>query len=133
METWAFFIAIFVGAWVLQIILTYYQNQHYSQTVREMSSEHDSGYLGVGVIKKRLGIGSVVILVSNLAGKVVSAKELTGVTVFARFQPADDLIGKEVDQLVHLEQKDHRSQAISMAAERIRQQREKEENEQEDE
>jgi glucitol operon activator protein len=119
MDQWGILIIFFVGAWILQVFLSYYQNRHYGQTIREMSAAHDSGYLGVGVVKKRLGVGSVVILVSDLAGTIVEAKELTGVTVFSRFTPNAELNGKKIDQLYSLPGKDHRTKAIQMAADQI--------------
>ena len=119
MNQWGILILIFVCAWILQVILSYYQNRHYGQTIRAMSTAHDSGYLGVGVVKKRLGIGSVVILVSDLAGFVVEAKELTGVTVFSRFTPNTELNGKNIEQLYSLSGQDHRTKAIQMAANQI--------------
>ncbi|MXQ52379.1 transcriptional regulator GutM [Shimazuella alba] len=119
MDQWGILIIFFVFAWVLQVILSYYQNKHYGQTIRKMSAAHDSGYLGVGVIKKRLGIGSVVILVSDLSGLVVDAKELTGVTVFSRFTSNQELNGKKIEQLFALSGRDHRTKAIQMAANQI--------------
>lgn len=119
MDQWGILIILFVGAWILQVILSYYQNRHYGQTIREMSEAHDSGYLGVGVVKKRFGIGSVVILVSDLSGSVVDAKELTGVTVFSRFTSNLELQGKKIDQLFSLSGKDHRTRAVQMAADQI--------------
>jgi glucitol operon activator protein len=119
MDQWGILIIFFVFAWVLQVILSYYQNKHYGQTIRKMSAAHDSGYLGVGVIKKRLGIGSVVILVSDLSGLVVAAKELTGVTVFSRFTSNQELNGKKIEQLFALSGRDHRTKAIQMAANQI--------------
>jgi glucitol operon activator protein len=119
MSGWGTVIILFICAWVLQVILSFYQNRHYGQTVREMSTSHSSGYLGVGVIKKRFGIGSVIILVSDLSGKVVNAKELTGVTVFSRFKSTQKLIGRTIDQLLQTKETDDRTKAIKMAVERI--------------
>lgn len=119
MGEWGYLIIFFVCAWLLQIVLTFFQNKHYGQTVREMSMSYSPGYLGVGVVKKRLGVGSVIILVSDLSGKVVQAKEMTGVTVFSRFKPISDLIGKRVQNLHELTEDHHRARAIKMAAERI--------------
>jgi glucitol operon activator protein len=119
MSGWGPVIILFICAWVLQVILSFYQNRHYGQTVREMSTGHSSGYLGVGVIKKRFGIGSVIILVSDLSGKVVNAIELTGVTVFSRFKSTQKLIGRTIDQLLQTEGTDDRTKAIKMAVERI--------------
>lgn len=119
MDQWGILIIFFVCAWILQVILSYYQNRHYGQTIREMSAAHDSGYLGVGVVKKRLGVGSVVILVSDLSGLIVEAKELTGVTVFSRFTSNLELNGRKIEQLYSLPGKDHRTKAIQMAADQI--------------
>lgn len=132
MDRWGIFIAIFVAAWVLQILLTYRQNQYFSKTIRDLTHQYDSGYLGVGVVKKRLGIGSIVILVADLTGKVVHAQELTGVTVFARFRPLSEVIGQTLEQIFSRHEKGSRMEAIKMAAERIVEQKRKAEQNEND-
>lgn len=119
MDRWGIFIAIFVAAWVLQIILTYKQNQYFRKTIRDLTHQYDSGYLGVGVVKKRFGIGSIVILVADLTGKVVHGQELTGVTVFARFQPLSEIIGQPLEQIFTRKEQGSRMEAMKLAAERI--------------
>lgn len=98
MQWWNTAILLFIVAWFLQIALSYVQSKHYQQTVRAMSGQ-GSGFLGVGVAKRKLGIGSVVILVTDLSGVVTQAKELTGVTVFGRFKQASDFVGKTIHEL----------------------------------
>lgn len=125
MGQWGYLILFFVCAWILQIIFTLIQNRHYSQTIRELSERYSPGYLGVGVVKQRFGVGSVVILVSDLSGKIVAAKEMTGVTVFSRFRPISNLIGESVQRLSQTSGEDHRTRAIRMAAEQIMKEQEK--------
>jgi len=127
MGEWGYLILFLVGAWVVQIIFTIVQNKHFSQTVRELTNKHSPGYLGIGVKKQRFGTGSVVILVSNLKGKIVEAKEMTGVTVFSRFRSMPNFIGKDVEQLATMSDTHHQAQAIRMAAEKILQEKEKKE------
>lgn len=129
MGTWGTIILIFAGMWLVQVALTLVQSRHYSLTVREMSA-YGPGYLGVGVAKKRLGVGSVVILVSDLSGKVVEAREMTGVTLFARFRKEAGLVGKPLEAFEAEADGGSRAQAIQMAVKRIREQQRKKEQEQ---
>ena len=119
MGEWGYVILFLIGAWVLQIIFTIVQNRHFRQTVRELSNKHSPGYLGIGVKKQRFGTGAVVILVSDLSGMIVAAKEMTGVTVFSRFRSESSLLGKNVEDLTEMSETSQRAQAIKMAAEQI--------------
>ncbi|EXX86920.1 glucitol operon activator family protein [Paenibacillus darwinianus] len=98
MEWWNLLMLFFIGAWFLQIILSFFQSRHYQQTLRTMASQ-ELGFLGVGVVKKTLGVGSVVILVTNTDCVVTNAQELSGVTVFGRFRKADRFIGRQLDEI----------------------------------
>jgi glucitol operon activator protein len=109
---------LFIAAWFLQIALSFIQNRHYQQTVREMAHQ-GSGFLGVGVAKRRFGIGSVVILVTDRNQVVTQAQELTGVTVFGRFKPAADFIGRSLTEFAELSDQHSRQHAVKRAAEQI--------------
>jgi glucitol operon activator protein len=97
-QWWHTVMLLFIIAWFLQIIMTYFQSRHYQQTLKEMAAQ-GSGFLGVGVVKKRLGVGSVVILVTDTDYVVTNAQVLSGVTVFGRFQKADRFIGRQIDEI----------------------------------
>jgi len=116
--TWGTLIAIFAVAWFIQIALVRLQANHYERTLREMSDAR-SGYLGVGVDKRLLGAGKVVILVSDIHGTIVKAKEMAGVTLFARFKPADALIGHSVDAMEAMAKTGSRNKALLMAVRNI--------------
>jgi glucitol operon activator protein len=121
LQWWHSAILLFIIAWFLQIFLSFAQSKHYQQTVRTMSNQ-SSGFLGVGVVKRRLGIGSVVILVTDLNYVVTGARELTGVTVFQRFRKAEDFIGRTVNELEREGRTGSRYHAVKLAVERIKQQ-----------
>lgn len=123
MDPWGTLILVFVFMWLVQIFLTWLQTRHYRWTIREMSA-YGPGYLGVGVAKRKLGVGSVVVMVADLSGKVVEAREMTGVTLFARFRKNSELTGQSIAALESLQGEDSRISAIRMAAERIREQQE---------
>jgi glucitol operon activator protein len=122
---WGVIILIFVGLWGLQIGLTYFQSKHYKETLSEMSNR-PSGFLGVGVVKQKLGVGSVIILTCDQEGKITEAREMSGVTVFARFKPASQLIGHSIElHEQEMENPNNRMKAITMAISNIRKQMEK--------
>ena len=111
-------IGLFVGMWALQIGLTALQLKHYKKTVQEMS-KRSSGYLGVGVDKRKLGVGSVVILVCNKDGIVVDSKKMYGVTVFQRFSHYNELIDKHIDH-IDLREEDKLYAATQLAVKNIK-------------
>lgn len=75
----------FVSLWLLQIYVSTLQMKHYKTTVKDMS-RRDSGYLGVGIGKKKLGSGMVIILVTNKEGIVEGCRVMSGVTVFIKLK-----------------------------------------------
>jgi glucitol operon activator protein len=123
MDRWELVILVFVFVWILQVVFSYVQQRHYGLTVHNMCEQYKTGYLGVGVVKKRFGISSIVILVSDVAGVIVAAKEMTGVTVFSRFRPIREFAGKHMEELIVHSGGDYRSQAIQQAAMQLMQQK----------
>lgn len=95
---WVLFL-VFICLWLLQVWLTSRQVSHYRQTVQLMSNQ-ESGYLGVGVEKKRFGKGTVMIVVSDVTGQVIDCKVMSGVTVFSKFEEYKHFIGKSIHQRV---------------------------------
>lgn len=118
---WGALILVMVVAWVLQIALTILQSRHFSRTVKEMSNQ-SSGYLGVGVAKQKLGVGTVIILISDLSGKIIQAKEMTGVTVFSRFKPVCEFVGNQIETYEQIPKDRNRNKAIRLAVEKIKEQ-----------
>ncbi|WP_290768968.1 transcriptional regulator GutM [Halanaerobium sp.] len=87
---------IFVISWILQGVLTYFQIRNYKD---RMSTLGKVGYLGVGRMKKKLGRGRILLLVSNESGEVIKAEEMRGISVFTRFKEKNELIGYKIDEL----------------------------------
>lgn len=121
---WGWFIGVFVGIWLLQILLTSIQMKHYRTTVREMS-KRSSGYLGVGVHKQKLGIGIVIILVSDVNGIIIEGKVLSGVTVFARFKSLDTFNGLTLKECKDQVEDNPFGETVKMAVNKIYSQMEK--------
>ncbi|MEI3605152.1 transcriptional regulator GutM [Pseudogracilibacillus sp. SE30717A] len=114
---WGYIIIGFVLMWVLQIVLSAFQLKHYNKTIREMS-QGKSGYLGVGVDKRRFGVGSVVIIVCDKDGYVTESKTLEGVTVFQRFKENKTILNEHIDGLLN-DDHEHFSVATKMAVDKI--------------
>lgn len=114
---WGYLLAGFVGLWLLQIYLSTLQMKHYKKTVQVMS-RRDSGYLGVGVEKKKLGSGTVLILVTNTEGIVEECQVMSGVTVFIKFKKCKRFTGEHISML----HDDKWSVALEMAIEKIKKQ-----------
>lgn len=118
---WVIFIAIFIVLWLLQLFMTRRQMKHYHQTVREMSNRF-SGYLGVGVDRKRLGVGTILILVTDVEGTITDCRKMSGVTVFSKFKNCKRFKGLNILDL-HLSSDESKYQvALRIAIEKILQQ-----------
>ncbi|MFB9758431.1 transcriptional regulator GutM [Ectobacillus funiculus] len=119
---WAAFIFIFIVLWLFQLFMTMRQMKHYHQTIREMS-KHSSGYLGVGVEKKKLGIGSALIIVTDLEGIVIDCRIMSGVTVFSEFKNCKRFIGLDVFKLNVTDYESKYQLVLEMAVAKIQEQK----------
>ncbi|WKA53421.1 transcriptional regulator GutM [Planococcus shixiaomingii] len=124
---WGWVIAVFVGVWLLQFLLTKIQMKNYQETLRKLSSR-PSGYLGVGIQKQKLGIGAIAILVTDTEGIVVESQVMKGVTVFSRFQAFDQFNGLSITELKDQLEDDSLDIAFKMAIEKVEAQMEKKTN-----
>ncbi|WP_019120820.1 transcriptional regulator GutM [Brevibacillus massiliensis] len=124
---WGVFIAIFAALWVLQIGLTVVQSNHFKQQFHELRQQV-SGFLGVGVSKKRFGTGAVVILVTDEHGQVTRCRQMAGVSVFARFREVSGLIGKSLEECRVAAPKGPKQIALNMAIDKIKQEQAKQQN-----
>src|SRR5215216_4895388 len=85
--------------WALQIVGTYFQMRHYREVLGRITREGGEGYVGVGNAKARLGKGVILILVVDTSDMVVRALRMRGMTVFARFNEAPQLVGMKIGEL----------------------------------
>lgn len=97
---WLTYALLVLGlAWLAQIAGTYFQMEHYRKVLGGIREEGREGYVGVGNAKVRFGKGVILILVVGENGIVREALRMRGMTVFARFKEAPDLLGMELDEL----------------------------------
>ena len=80
---------------LVQAGLTYLQLKSYQRRVAELKH---LGILSVGSQKGRIGAGSIVIMVVDEQGQIVTCEEMKGRTVFARFKEREDLKGMRLDE-----------------------------------
>jgi glucitol operon activator protein len=74
--------------WILQGVLTYFQIKNFQIKLKDMK---EKGRVGLGTAKGRLGAGAIVILSVDETGRIVEARKMTGISVFARFKPFPEL------------------------------------------
>ena len=94
-----YLILILALLWALQIVGTYFQMRHYRQVLAGITREETGGYVGVGNAKARFGKGVILILVVDENDVVKRALRMRGITVFARFKEAPELVGMKIDEL----------------------------------
>src|SRR5215217_9613964 len=95
----AYVILLLALAWILQIIGTYFQMRHYREVLSGITREGGEGFVGVGNAKATFGKGVILILVSDGNDVVSRALRMRGMTIFARFKEAPDLVGMGLDEL----------------------------------
>ncbi len=94
-----YLILVLALVWALQIVGTYFQMRHYREVLGGITREGGEGYVGVGNAKARFGKGDILILVAGEDDLVRRALRMRGMTIFARFQEAPELVGMRLDQL----------------------------------
>lgn len=99
MGTIGYLILVLAVVWILQIVGTYFQMQHYRRVLGRITSEGDEGYVGVGNAKATFGKGVILILVSDEEGGIRKALRMRGMTILARFREVPDLVGMSLEEL----------------------------------
>lgn len=122
MMEYAGLIFLLVSCLVLQIGLSYFQQRSYHRVLNQMKERSD-GYLGVGVAraKFKLGAGVISVLVTDINGFILDYREMSGVSVFARFKQKQQLIGKSVSAVQNDLKGKQRTNAFQQAASLIKQ------------
>lgn len=113
---WRWVVLALAAAWGLQALLAYRQIADYRRTLRELYGSRADGYLGVGVQRRRLGAGAVVLLLADPSGCVVDGRVLSGVSVLARFRPLDDWNGHAAVDVIARVAALSRPSAVELAA-----------------
>jgi len=85
--------------WLLQMVGTFFQMRHYREVLGGITRAGGRGYVGVGNAKARFGKGVLLILVAGEDDIVRKVLRMRGMTVFARFQEAPDLLGLSLEEL----------------------------------
>jgi DNA-binding transcriptional regulator of glucitol operon len=108
------FFLIFAVLWVLQLYGTAKQGQHF---MRQVSRLRPLGETAIGASSMdRLKRRVYVCLAADATDRVTGAIELSGVTIFARAQDIDELIGRPLIELARDGSQERRALAARMAA-----------------
>jgi glucitol operon activator protein len=79
--------------WALQLVGSWFQMRRYTDAVRDAAKRWQSGFLGVGSCKVKLGRGAVAIVVLSSDLRVCQFLSMSGLTVFTRFHPHESFTG----------------------------------------
>jgi glucitol operon activator protein len=104
--------------WILQIVGTYFQMRHYREVLGGITREEGEGYVGVGNAKAQFGKGVILILVVDESGVVKRALRMRGMTIFARFKEAPELVGMRIDELRNVEREGPYDRGTMLSARR---------------
>ncbi len=101
--------------WVLQIAGSWIQWKHYRVALGDASSRWADGFLGMGQSRPRFGAGAVVMLEVDPELRVRRLQAMTGLSVFARFQPDDTVRGWSLEELARRHAEGPRDSQLSRA------------------
>jgi glucitol operon activator protein len=116
-STWSVenIVIAFVLLWILQGIGVWFQARRYSAEVNALQDGATEGYLGGGHARKRLGKGSIVMLITDANLKVTKFKLMRGMTIFARFADKTEFVGLSLDELQTLLEKEPEKSSLRVA------------------
>lgn len=80
-------------AWVLQLIFGLWQMRRFTRHVKALRTE---GRVAIGKARGRFTAGAIVLLVLDETDTIQRGEVMTGVTVFARFRPFNELNRKNL-------------------------------------
>ncbi len=118
MPTWQWILLAWVGVWVLQSVGVWYQTRRYAGQVKLLQQQHDSGYIGTGYGPRRLGRGSIVIIVATIDLKVKQFLLMRGSTVFAAFKPQEEFVGLSLAEVLAKLSDEPKKSSLKEAAEK---------------
>ena len=118
LDTWIWVLLGLGALWALQMVGTHIQMSHYRSVLGGITREGGKGYVGAGNAKARFGKGVIVILVCDEDDVVRRALRMRGMTVFARFQEAPELVGMSLDELRDTDEREGPYEKATMLAAR---------------
>ena len=119
MGTWTWILLAVAVVWILQMVGTHVQMSHYRSVLGGITREGGKGFVGAGNAKARFGKGVILILVSDEDGIVKRALRMRGMTVFARFEEAPDLVGLSLEELRREDREGPYEKATMLAVRRV--------------
>ena len=85
-------------ALILQGVFTYFQMKDFRQNAAQLRK---LGRIGAGTVKRKLGVGAIVILAADTNEIVVAGRILQGISVFAKFQPYTQYNGSKLINIMN--------------------------------
>lgn len=98
MEYWGV-IVLLVGCWLGQVFMVMKQNKDYQASLNDVK-KLPVGHIGVGIAKAKFNFGSGIIMIvaTDLDGRIIDLREMKGFTVFSRFKIKKLAIGKSAPE-----------------------------------
>lgn len=116
LDTWVWVLLAVATLWILQMVGIHVQMSHYRSVLGGITREGGKGFVGAGNAKARFGKGVILILISDEDDVVKRALRMRGMTVFARFEEAPDLVGMSLDELAQEKREGPYEKATMLAA-----------------
>ena len=85
--------------WSLQVAGSWMQWSHYRRALTNATGAWGDGYLGMGQHRPKLGLGAIALLEVGPDLRVRRLQMMSGVSVFARFKPKEEVVGWPLSKL----------------------------------
>ncbi|SMB95030.1 DNA-binding transcriptional regulator of glucitol operon [Thermanaeromonas toyohensis ToBE] len=86
--SWSYIILALGVAWLLQVILSFWQMRDYRATWERLLA-HKDGYIGFGAVRQRWGKGAMAFILADREGRVKECWLMEGLSTLARFKKKD--------------------------------------------
>ena len=99
MPYWQWLVALWLVLWALQSLGVWVQMRSYTRLTNALMHEFSEGFIGTGTSPRRLGRGSVAIVVVSADMVVRRVVVMSGITFLARFKPLPEFEGLRLSDL----------------------------------
>ncbi|AXQ79633.1 hypothetical protein DDV21_011460 [Streptococcus chenjunshii] len=111
--------------WSLNALSSYYYFKKVNNEIVTLKKMYKGKERFMGAVVKKVNIFRKVmmIIVTDYNGTITECKYLYGYTNFSKFKKKDDIVGKNIDQIINSSNEDKFIKAIQGCAEKIKEQK----------
>lgn len=83
----------------LNIVTSIRHSNYYKKTVNQIIQNNLEGYFGIGMTQSTFKKRNIVLMVTSLDGVVEECQVMSGLTIFAKFKPFEEVNGQSITEI----------------------------------